>query len=183
MVINVNKLANELKLKELDLITRPIGRMMYEKIIEKFDIIDENEVVLFNFENIKVIDSSFIDELLVKLITLSWNSEKAFFIKLTNLSEIAEINIDLVFKSYSNYNNKKIVVMTVDMCQNNSFFIGPLSNTERDIIEYLRINRSANINELAEFTGKKIQEMQDILDELYSIRLIKKGNKNIYSTV
>jgi len=35
--------------------------------------------------------------------------------------------------------NKKIVVITENICQNNAFFIGPLSDREREIVEFFPI--------------------------------------------
>ena len=56
MIINVAKLAREAKMKLPDLITRPVGRLMYTKMREKLSIAGEGETVILDFENIKVID-------------------------------------------------------------------------------------------------------------------------------
>jgi len=171
MVINVFKKAQELKLKTPDLITRHVGRVMYDAIKKMFEAVREGEIVVLDFGGIKVIDSSFIDEMLVRLIIDSRTCERPFFIRLKNISEIAEINIDLVFRSYSNYKNKKIVVITENICQNNAFFIGPLSDRERDILAYLRVNKSITVDDVAAFTGRPAGEARKIMDGLYALRL------------
>ena len=53
-----------------------------------------------------------------------------------------------MFRSYSNYKNKKIVVITENICQNNVFFIGPLSDQERDVVEFVRVNKSITADDV-----------------------------------
>ena len=183
MVININKLADELKVSKPDLITRMIGRIMYKSVKVKINNINENEVALLDFEGIKVIDSSFIDEFLVKLIMGSRKSSSPYYIKLTNISEITENNIELVFTSYSKYTKEKIVVITENICQNNSFFIGTLSDRAKDLIEYLRVNRSATITDLVKFTELDFKEVEIITEELFSIRIIRKDDDGLFLAV
>jgi hypothetical protein len=180
MVINIRKKADELKQKGPDLITRPMGRLMYQSICAMLEHIREGETLLLDFQNIKVIDSSFIDEMIVRLILDSWNDESPFYVKLKNISEIAEINIDMVFRSYSNYKNKKIVVITENICQNNVFFIGPLSDHERDIVEFLRINKSITQGDIVRFSGMPLEKVTGMMDELDALRVIKKQENGAY---
>ena len=173
MVININKKAEELKLKMPDLITRHVGRAMYESVKKLVENINDGETLVLDFGGIKVIDSSFIDEMVVRLILDSRKSKPAFYIKLKNISEIAEMNIDLVFRSYSNYKNKKIVVITENICQNNVFFIGPLSDQERDVVEFLRVNKSITVDDAVKFTGRPREQVRKIMDELDAFRVVK----------
>ena len=181
MIIKVKKAAQELKYKKPDLITRSLGKKIYAYIKEKIVDTLDNEVIVLDFEDIKVIDSSFIDELVVKLIIDSWHSSKIFYIKLKNISEIAEINIDSVFKTFSKYNDRNIAVITEDIRQNNSFFIGSLDALEQDIIEYLRVNKSASLDDLCRFTGLQVKRITDILNALFILRLVRKDKNNIQS--
>ena len=173
MLININKKAEELKLKVPDLITRHMGRAMYETTTSAIENINEGETLLLDFNGIKVIDSSFIDEMIVRLILDSRKSKNAFYTKLKNISEIAEINIDLVFRSYYSYKNKKIVVITENICQNNVFFIGPLSDQERDIVEFLRVNKSITTDDAVTFSGLPLEKVQRMMDDLDKIRVVK----------
>ena len=86
----------------------------------------------------------------------------------------------MVFRSYSNYKNKKIVVITENICQNNAFFIGPLSDRERDIVEFLRINKSLTQDDIAKFTGSPPGEVAGIMEGLDALRVIKKENDGVY---
>jgi anti-anti-sigma regulatory factor len=173
MLVTINKKAEELKLKVPDLITRHVGRAMYESIRMAIENINDGETLLLDFTGIKVIDSSCIDEMIVRLILDSRKSKAAFYTKLKNVSEIAEINIDLVFRSYYSYKNKKIVVITENICQNNVFFIGPLSDQERDIVEFLRVNKSITADDAVTFTGLPREKVERIMDELDTIRVVK----------
>ena len=77
MVINIRKKADELKIKGPDLLTRPVGRLMYQSIRGMLEHIREGETLVLDFQNIKVIDSSFIDEMIVRLVIDSRNGEIA----------------------------------------------------------------------------------------------------------
>jgi hypothetical protein len=172
MVINVLKMAKEAKVKVPDLITRPVGRIMFNKAMDKLANISEEEILLLDFEGIKVTDSSFIDEFIVKLILDS--GVRNYYVKLTNISDISEINIDSVFNSYSNYNEKRIAVCRSELGKNNRYYIGPLNEQESDIIDFFRINRSADPDIIARFTGLGISTVQGIMTELFRLRLVRK---------
>ena len=171
MIIKVEIVAREMKVKIPDLITRPVGRLMYSATNEKLEIIEEGETVIIDFTGIKVIDSSFIDEYIVKLIHDS--RVRDFYLKLRNISFIAEINIDSVFNSYSTYKDKRIVVAREDMGKNNRFYIGPLSEHESDILDYLRISHGASVEDISRFCGIDSQKLKKLLEELIFLRVIK----------
>ncbi|HOO70398.1 MAG TPA: DUF4325 domain-containing protein [Spirochaetota bacterium] len=173
MIIDIKKISKDIKHSGPDLITRPVGRKIYTRIHEKMKDINEHEVLVLDFEGIQVIDSSFIDELIVKLIVKSWKGDPVYYLKLKNISDIAEINIDSVFKSFSLYNNENIAVITEDICKNNSFYIGSLTEVEKDIIEYLRVNKCISMNDIIAFTGMNNAGIEKIIDDLFRIRLLR----------
>jgi len=179
MIIDIARVAKGCKIKLPDLITRPVGRKLYAAVLEKLSFAGKGETVLLDFEGIKVIDSSCVDELLVKLIHESW--EKDFYIKLRNISAISEINIDSVFNSYSNYKEKRIAVVRDELGVNNKYYIGPLSEAERDIIDYLKINHRANVYDISSFSGMESGMAAEITDGLASIRVLKKENGDFIS--
>ncbi len=174
MIVDVAKIAKGIKVKLPDLITRPVGRIMYSATVEKLSIIGEGETVILDFSGIKVIDSSFIDEYIVKLILDS--REKDFYLKLRNISAMSEINIDSVFNSYSNYKERRIAVAREEMGKNNRFYIGPLVEKESDIMDYLRININAGIDDISRFSGMDFKVLKDILEELTILRVIRRNN-------
>src|SRR3990172_12357491 len=173
MVINIFKKAEELGCKPPDLITRPVGRTMYGYLRSAPQTVEDGGTLVLDFTGIKVIDSSFIDEMLVKLLLDARESPKVLYIKLRNFSVIAEINIDLVLRSYSIHKNKKIVVITENICQNNVFFIGPLSDQETDIVEFFIINKSATTKNVVRFSGLAPHAVKRILEELHAMRAVR----------
>jgi hypothetical protein len=175
MIISLKKLSDELKIKIPDLITRPIGRYVYEKVRESMKIIHDGEVVIIDFQGIRVADLSFIDEFIVRMVLDSRKNIPEFYIKVINLSDIAVINIESVFNSYYLMNNEKIAVIT-DRLINKSFFIGFLTETERDIINYLNVNKTCGIKNASEFLEINQSETEKILDGLYGLRLIRRRN-------
>lgn len=179
MIIDVAKIAKGCKIKLPDLITRPVGRTLYAAVKEKLEFAGNGETVLLDFEGIKVIDSSCIDELIVRLIQDSFSRD--FYIKLRNVSPISEINIDSVFSSYSNYKDRRIAVVREELGRNNKFYIGPLSEAERDVIDYLRLNHRASVGDLSVFSGMEIETASMLIDGLTSIRVIKKENGDFIS--
>jgi anti-anti-sigma regulatory factor len=183
MNIQIRKIADELKLLAPDLITRMNGRLIYEKVMDRIKDAATDETVMFDLSSIKVMDASFIDELIVKTIKESKTREKRFYLKLKNISSATEINIDSVFDTYSYYNSEKIAVITDDICQNNNFFIGSLSSVEKDILDYLRVNMSAELKDLAEITGLDDEEMERITVELYSLRLVRRTGDNKFGKI
>ncbi len=183
MVIKIHKTADDLKISTPDLIARANGRMIYERVKKQLHRIDSGETVIIDFDGIKVIDSSFIDEFLVKVIMESTVKDSGFFVKLRNLSQSSELNIDSVFHTYSAYNNNKLVILTEDLCSNNNFFIGHLKNTSRDILHYLRLNRSGSIPDIVEFTGLGEDEIKKTMEELREMRLVRDENGGYYSGV
>jgi len=181
MEVKVDSLSKQITKNNPDLITRPVGRRMYKKLIDKMDIIQEGEVVILDFEKIKVIDSSFIDEFIVKLLSDSVKTEQ-FYLKLRKISDIAEINISSVIKSYAQV-DKKIVVMTEDICLNNNFYIGELSSSEHDAINFIRINQRVSLEDLIAGTGMSEESAEKTLESLVDLRLVRVQDKYIYCAV
>ena len=174
MIIDIVKTAKEIKVNLPDLITRPVGRVMYAATVKKLVIITISETVILNFNGIKVLDSSFIDEYLVKLIIDSRINN--FYVKLKNISTISEINIDSVFNSYSNYNKSRIAVAKEEIGSNSRFYIGSITEQERDIINYLRTNSGANVDDISRFIGIEVTELKLTLEQLSFLRLVKRYN-------
>lgn len=173
MIIEIKKIARDIQVKTPDLITRPIGRKMYEKVTALMAPVGEGEVVVIDFAGIRVLDSSFIDEFLVRLITDA-RSGAPFFLKLRNISPIAENNIDAVFYSYYTYNSDKIAVTSDTLTSKNCYHFGILSEEERDLLDYLRVNKRARIGDLSSFAGKEPEEIRNLMEGLFTLRLARK---------
>jgi predicted transcriptional regulator len=62
------------------------------------------------------------------------------------------------------------------------FFIGPLADQERDILAFLRVNKSAGVDDVASFTGRPREDVKKIMDELYALRVVRNIN-DVYFAV
>ena len=181
MEVKIESLTKQVTKNNPDLITRPVGRQLYRKLSGKMDIVKEGEVIVLDFDKIKVIDSSFIDEFIIKLLSESIKTGK-FFIKLRKISDIAEINIASVIKSYAQV-DKKIVVMTEDICLNNNFYIGELTPEEHDAVNFIRINRNVSLEDLVSGTGMDEIKAQETLQSLIDLRLVRLQSSHVFSSV
>ncbi|HPQ52907.1 MAG TPA: DUF4325 domain-containing protein [Spirochaetota bacterium] len=172
MIISLSRLARELKVTSPDLITRPMGRSFFKKVASRLSCIQDGETILLDFEDIRVVDSSFIAEFIMKLIFESQSNTQRFYVKLSSLSDTTIMNIESVFKSYHSMNNSKIAVITDELI-NNSYAIGQVSDKGKDIINYLNINKSASAVELASFLQEESGYTAQLLEELHSLGLVK----------
>jgi len=182
MLINVSKMAQQLKISLPDLITRPVGRRIYAKVVKKLEFCSEGEVVILDFEGIKVIDSSFIDEFIVKLLFYAKENKDVYF-KLLNLSNIAEINISSLFETNFEFNSRRFVMVTGNICANNNFFIGELDDIEKNILDYIRVNENVTMDDLVEYLGEKKDFLLEKMSKLNSLRVVRNIKKELYYSV
>jgi len=178
MVIKIKTISDDLQLNIPDLITRPIGKMMYLAVKKTLSDVANGDGVILDFKDIRVMDPSFIDEFIVKLLLDSREGERAFFLKLSNLSDSAEINIDSVFNSYYSFQNVKLAVITDNLMSNNSYYVGNLSDVERDIIGYMNVNKVATASDIVSFLGERIDTVSGLLERLYEMRVLRKEVDN-----
>lgn len=179
-MLYVKEMAEKLKIKEPDLLTRPVGRRLYQAAKRKMVSLIKGETVICDFKKIEVIDPSFVDEFIVKLI--DEGKKEDFYIKLTNLSKTAEQNIRSVFNSYNEFTPKKCAVVTEELTEENSHVIGSNRKEQRELIEILRINNILSKDKLGYMTGLKDERLDTMLNEMSDLRLIKKQNSS-YVTV
>ena len=173
MVIKISKIAGDQKPRIPDLITRPLGKSLFNKVCGMISDIHDGEVLLLDFSGYRVLDPSFIDEFIIKLISESRKDAPSFHVKLAGISDIAVMNISSVFKSYNNANTPGMAVVT-DSVIHNSYIIGELNPQERDIINYLRVNRSAASAEIASFLEMSHEDALAMLERMYRMRIIRK---------
>ncbi len=185
MIISIQKIARDMKLSIPDLITRPMGRELYNRITKKLGNIHDGEVVVIDFASYKVLDPSFIDEFVIRLLERSRNEQPRFHIKLSGISETAINNILHVMKSYREVKSKRFAV-AADRLINKHNIIGELTSEETDIIRFLAINQGTTAAEIALFLEKRIEETNAMLEEMYTMGIIRKQYiypDTFYSTV
>lgn len=177
MIIVLAKLSKELKVKTPDLITRPVGRQMYRKVSGVLPILQEDETLLLDFASIQVMDSSFIDEFILRLLFDSQSRTPVFYIKLTNLSSASIMNIESVLHTRFSINNRRIAI-ACDQLVGKTYCIGFTSDRHKDIINYLYINRTTRLDEIASFLEMQPEEALSLLNEMHEMRILKIINES-----
>ena len=183
MQVNIKKLSGELGIEIPDLLTRPIGKSMYAIVRKIIEQTGDSEVVELDFDGIRVIDPSFIDEFLVNLIFDSRKGDREYYLKLVNISEIGLMNIASVFSSYSGHGEMRIAVITDRLTESNNYFVGVLDGEERDVVDYLNINRTARADDIASFLEKDVERAETVLAGLHALRIVRKlrdGDRFVY---
>ena len=71
MIVEIKKIAKNLKISSPDLITRPTGKRFFSKIMEKLEDVHEGDVVILDFRWTKVMDPSFIHKCVFNLLKKS----------------------------------------------------------------------------------------------------------------
>jgi ribosomal protein S13 len=181
MVIKLKEFAKNVKISESDLITRPVGKLIYNKFIENVKNISEGETVIIDFTNIKVIDFSFVDEFIINLIDYAKKGKK-FYIKLKNVSKIAQKNIEAVIKSYAEY-NKKVLVITESLSIKNTFYLGDMSENENKVFNSIRINNYSTQEDLKLITQMDIKDLSESLSNLLDFNCIKLDSDGKYAII
>ena len=178
MVVEILKVKDRLKLDLNDLITRPIGVKFYKEVKKLINKINTNEIVLMNFEGVNVADPSFLDEFIVKIILESRGKNRSYYIKLANFNEISSMNLRSVFDSYYNFKNERLAVATDEIINNEKYCIGSVDEREILIMNYLHINKSGSISNIAEFIEQDLENTKNLLEGLYEMRLVRKDEND-----
>lgn len=178
MEIHVKKLAMKAGFKSPDLLTRAVGRSLYKSLVKAASAAGENEVVVLDFAEIGVLDSSFIDEFIVKFI-LDQNKENGYYIKLCNISNTSQLNIAAVFRSYLEFDDRRLVVATEELCASNKFYIGFLSEAEDNVLSYIKTNKSV----AADDKGLHVKDLPKILNEMRKLRLIREDGSGRFFSI
>jgi hypothetical protein len=174
MEINIAKIIKQLRLKGPDLLTRPVGRRLYAKISPLIEHARAEEVVVFDFAGISVVDPSCVDELIVRVIRDSMRPEKPFFVRLKHITPAIDMNIAMVFDSYTEFAGMRIGVITEDLVSKRGYYIGKMNDTEKELLAYLHVTRSASLEDIAAHMHCARDGVERTLEDLYAIRLVRR---------
>ncbi|MCX8123153.1 MAG: STAS-like domain-containing protein [Spirochaetes bacterium] len=176
MVIEIKKLAASVTVtrKSTDLFTRYVGRLLLQKICQKLTHLGEHEVVILDFNGIRSVDASFVDECIVPLIELSHTHDTPFYCKLVNITDNVEYIIHQVIGMVQQ--KRRYIIVTDRLCKNGCHALGAISEIEKDIIEYCVINKQATASDIALFLHIPESEAFGLLMNLFTIRAVRKIN-------
>jgi hypothetical protein len=150
-----------------DLITRPVGRRYYSAAMKKIDSAMKGEVVVLDFEGIRVMDPSFADEFMVKMMDAS--REKDFYVRLKNLSRSTEGNVRTVLDSYADYAGRDYVLPVEEALSDGTNYLGRMDGEAREVLDFIRVQKSVSRALVLE----KYPGCDSLLARLETLRLIR----------
>jgi len=164
-----------------DLLTRPVGKKYYQSAEKKLSSAMKGEVVILDFQDIKVIDPSFADEFVINIVKMSHS--KDFYIRLRNLTKSAQNNISSIIDSYTAFANKDYAVAVEELLDNGSHFLGNIGLHEKEIAEFLRINKTASTKAISDNFSFSESKTENFLKTLESLRIIRTDDTGKYFSV
>jgi hypothetical protein len=173
MVISLKNIASQNDISLPDLLTRPVGRAMFAFAEKKLQKISNGETVVCDFDGVEVIDPSFVDEFVIRLLKIDTLDDKTFFVRVKNISKSAELNIKSVLDSYLTYGSQRYALLSEELTSNNSHVIGELNSIEHDIIELIRINSHVTLKSVIELLNINEETGNRALSELCRLGLVK----------
>ena len=150
-----------------DLITRPVGRRYYSAAMKRIGSAMKGEVIVLDFEGIRVMDPSFADEFMVKMVDAS--REKDFYVRLKNLSRSTEGNVRTVFDSYAEYAGREYVLPVEEALSDGTNYLGRMDRSSREVLDFIRVQKSVS----RELVLEKYPGCASILTHLEELRLIR----------
>jgi hypothetical protein len=161
-------LKQELKNGSSDLVTRPSGKIIRERIEKNIAGEGEGEVIALDFSKIGVIDFSCADEIVAKLVSrLLGNEYGDKYILLTGLNDNQRENIEVALE------RKSLAVIAV-MKNGRHTLLGNLNNYLRKTLQLTVIKDNITAREFSEIMNLEINTGGTRLLNLHKKRLVKR---------
>jgi len=168
-IYNLYKLLKEeLKNGSSDLVTRPSGHAIRERV-EK-DIVQEKngEVIALDFSKIGIIDYSCADEIVAKLISRLLSGEYGDkYIVLAGLNETQKENIEVALE-------RKDLAVMAEMRDGGNILIGSLHNYLRETLELILKKKKIAAKDLSDILKLEANTSGTRLLNLHKKRLVKR---------
>ena len=173
-IYNLYKLLKEeLKNGSNDLVTRPSGQVIRERI--ERDIAGEGDgvVITLDFSKIGVIDYSCADEIVAKLISRLLSGEYGEkYITLTGLTENQRENIEVALE-------RKDLAVMAEMQGGKKILLGSLNNYLKETLNLILKKGKINAKELSESMKLEANTSGTRLLNLYKKRLVKRVDEMV----
>ena len=164
---DLNKfLKEELKNGSIDLVTRPSGQVMRERIEKDILKEDEGSVIALDFSGIGIIDYSCADEIVTKLISRLLSNEYGDkYLLLTGLNENQQENIEVALE-------RKELAVIAEKREGKKFLLRSLNNYLRETLELIVRNGRITARELADMVKIEANTSGTRLLNLHKKRLV-----------
>ena len=161
-------LKDELGNGSKDLVTRPSGQAIRERIERGIGKEPGGSVIALDFSKIGVIDYSCADEIVTKLVSRLLSGEYGDkYLLLSGLNDNQKENIEVAIE-------RKDLAMVAELRSNGRVVLGNLNNYLRDTLDFIVKKKKATSKDLSD--GKKIEANTSgtRLLNLYKKRLVKR---------
>jgi GDP-D-mannose dehydratase len=172
-IYNLYKLLKEeLKNGSSDLVTRPSGQMVRERI--ERDIVKEKdgEVIALDFSKVGIIDYSCADEIVAKLVSRLLSGEYGDkYIILTGLNENQKENIEVALE-------RKELAVIANMRDGKQVLLGSLNNYLKETLNLIVKKSKITASELSKAMKLEANTSGTRLLNLHKKRLVKRIDAN-----
>ncbi len=172
-IYNLHKLLKEeLKNGSSDLVTRPSGQVVRERI--ERDIVKEKdgEVIALDFSKVGIIDYSCADEIVAKLVSRLLSGEYGDkYIILTGLNENQKENIEVALE-------RKELAVIANMRDGKQVLLGSLNNYLKETLNLIVKKSKITASELSKTMKLEANTSGTRLLNLHKKRLVKRIDAN-----
>ena len=161
-------LKDELGNGSKDLVTRPSGQTIRERIERDLEKEPDGAVVALDFSKIGVIDYSCADEIVTKLLSRLLSGEYGDkYLLLTGLNENQKENIEVAIE-------RKDLAIAADLKSDGRVVLGSLNNYLKDTLDFIMKKKKATAKDLADAKKIEANTSGTRLLNLYKKRLVKR---------
>lgn len=177
-------LKEELRNGSNNLVTRPSGQAIRERIERDLEKAPKGEVIALDFSRIGVIDYSCADEVVAKLVSRLLSGEyDDKYLLLTGLNENQEENIEVALE-------RKDLAVLAERREGNRVVLGSLNNYLKDTLEFVASRRAVTSRELSDAKKLEPNTSGTRLLNLFKKRLVRRveetrpeGNLWVYESL
>lgn len=151
-----------------DLVTRPSGQTIRERIERDIERAADGEVICLDFSKIGIIDYSCADEIIAKLVSRLLSGEYGDkYLLLTGLNENQKENIEVALE-------RKDLAITAEMRSKERVILGTLNNYLKDTLDFIVKKKKATSKDLADARKLEANTSGTRLLNLHKKRLVKR---------
>lgn len=166
---NLHKLLKEeLENGSFDLVTRPSGQVIRNRIEREIEKEKDGEIIALDFSKIGIIDFSCADEVIAKLISRLLSGEYGDkYIVLTGLNENQKENIEVALE-------RKDLAVMAEIRNGKTLLIGSLNNYLKETLNNVQKKDKITAKELSETMKLEMNTSGTRLLNLHKKRLVKR---------
>ncbi|KPK01508.1 MAG: hypothetical protein AMK71_05295 [Nitrospira bacterium SG8_35_4] len=164
-------LREELKNGSSDLVTRPSGQVMRERIEKEIQQEGDGEIIALDFSEIGVIDYSCADEIIAKLISrLLANEYGDRYILLSGVNDNQKENIEVALE-------RKDLAVMVELRRGEKILVGNLNNYLRETLQLIISKNKISARDLSDTMKLEANTSGTRLLNLHKKRLVKRSEE------